>query len=352
MEALARELARSGHEPYVVTLEPTRATRSENGIQVISLRERFRVANILGFPSLGTRRALSRFLRAEGIEVVSVHTRFFPMSYLGVRAARSVKLPVIHTEHGSDHVVSNSPIISLASRLVDLTLGRWVLRHADEVLGVSESAVAFVKRLANIDARVFYNAISAPEFEPTHWPNRIESLVFVGRLVPGKGWEAFLDCISELRRRRVSVSGSMIGDGPDIEEAREKVRQLGLDSIVTVHGRLPQSAVRAALRGATLINPTVLAEGFQTTLLEAIAEGGRVITYPVPGATTLRDQGAPVLITDAKDTAALIQVVAARSKHAWRPASAGLIKDWTWPVRAVSYAEICAALQANASKKA
>lgn len=341
VQAIATELARIGHRPYILTLESHPGTRSENGVEILSFREHMRVADILGFPAPGTRKALSRFLRDKGIDVVSVHTRFFPMSYLGVRAALRAGVPVIHTEHGSDHVVSDSPFIGFASRLVDLTLGRWVLRNATKVLGVSESAVSFVKRLSGVDASVFYNAIEAPNVEPAHWPNQTEKLVFVGRLVPGKGWETYLECVANLHCQQFAVHGDMIGDGPDRDKVRDRVQELGLEGIVTIHGRIAQAEVRRALRGATLLNSTVLAEGFQTTLLEAIAEGGRVITYPVPGARLLQQQGAPVIVANAKSSEALDRELATNFAHGWRQADAALIEGWTWPVRARTYEEMC-----------
>lgn len=344
VQALARELATQGHQPLVVTLGDRPGPSVDEGVEVITLPERLRVANVLGFPPLGTRRRLRRLLRERNVEIVSVHTRFFPMSFIGVRAARAAAIPAIHTEHGSDHVVSNSTLVALASRLVDLTLGRWVLRNADKVLGVSESAVSFVKRLSGVDADVLYNAIEAPEFQPTHWPNQAQKLVFVGRLVPGKGWETYLECVSNLHRQQFDVHGDVLGDGPDHDKMRERVRELGLEGVVTLHGRVTQTEVRRALRGATLLNPTVLAEGFQTTLLEAIAEGGRVITYPVPGASLLREQGAPVVVTNAKTPEAFSRELTTHFAAAWQQADAQVIEGWTWPVRARAYAEMCAAL--------
>jgi len=178
VQALARELAAQGHQPLVVTLGDRHGPSIDQGVEVITLPERLRIANVLGFPPLGTRRRLNRLLRERSVEIVSVHTRFFPMSFIGVRAARRAALPVIHTEHGSDHVSSSNPMIYLASRLVDFSLGRAVLRGADRVLGVSDAVVAFVHRLAQVRATVFFNAILAPEAPPAAYTNDHEELGF------------------------------------------------------------------------------------------------------------------------------------------------------------------------------
>lgn len=357
VQALAHELVRKGHRATVVTLGSPVGWRKDAGVEVLTLREHFRVADILGFPSPGTRRRLSRLLRDIEVDVVSVHTRFFPMSFVGWRAARAARVPVIHTEHGGDHVSSDSFLIRVASKAVDFTLGRMVLRGADRVLGVSETVVAFVKKLAGVTARVFYNAIAA---ETTESESETEArrataanhkrLVFVGRIVPGKGWDTYLDVLSQLRKSGHDLTGEVLGDGANLNELRQRVSSSGLDGVVEVRGRVPQAEVRAALRSATLVNPTTLSEGFQTTLLEAIAEGGIVATYPVPGASTLAAMGAPVAISAESTKESLSATLEALLRQPPAPAPTGFIANWTWPARADEYIEIASDVLSDSTR--
>jgi glycosyltransferase involved in cell wall biosynthesis len=209
---------------------------------------------------------------------------------------------------------------------------------------VSEAATAFVRRLAGVEAEVFYNAIDAPLAAPSGHPQDTSRTVFVGRLVPGKGWDSYLGALADIHAAGIPITGDLVGDGPEMSRVRERVRSLGLEGLVAVHGRLPQQKVRELLRGATLVNPTLLAEGFQTTLLEAVAEGGRVVTYPVPGAQTLRDQGAPVLLTETKTPEALMALLRAEIGRAWSPASGDVIDTWTWSTRARQFVQVCSSL--------
>lgn len=339
--SLARHLVVLGHGVVVYTLHDRTDRREEDGITVVRLPEHLRIGGVLGFPGIGTTRRLRRALAAENVDVVSVHTRFFPMSWVGMRAARPIGIPVVHTEHGSDHVVSDSLVITQASRLVDRTVGRALLRRADTVLGVSENVLDFVERLSGRRGELFFNAIEVPEPGGVIQP-RPEHLVFVGRMVAGKGWDVFLHAVTRLVSEGRTVSAEMLGDGADLERLREMIQELGLEGVVRVRGRVGAAEVRAALRGATLVNPTVLAEGFQTTLLEALAEGGAVVTYPVPGAVTLRAEGRPVLITEQRDPVELVEILG-RYLDAPRSDEPGQgIDAWTWPRRAEQYAEICA----------
>lgn len=341
VQALAAELVRNGHETIVVTLGDQTGWRDDDGVSVLTLPEKFRVADTLGFPRWGTRRRLTQLLREREIDVVSVHTRFFPMSFVGWRAAKKIGVPVVHTEHGSNYVVHSSAVISLASRIMDHTLGRAVLRGVDRVVGVSEESAGFVRRLAGVSAGVFYNAINAPDRSAPAPDDSSDRLLFVGRIVPGKGWDDYLGLIAGLREQGLQVRGEMLGDGTDMPSLLDQVQRLGLSEVVDVRGRVSPLQVRQSLRGATLVNPTVLSEGFQTTLLEAIAEQGRVVTYPVPGAEKLREEGAPVKITERRDLAALLEATQALLADPPPLLGPEAVQHWTWPERATQYVGLC-----------
>jgi len=130
---LSVSLAQLGHEVFVLTISDKPGHRQEEGVDIRTDRRHFPVADIISFPALGATRAIAHFLREHHIDVVSVHTRFFPMSFVGVRSAHKAGIPAIHTEHGSGFVASSSPIIAPASRAVDVTMGRYVLRHEARV---------------------------------------------------------------------------------------------------------------------------------------------------------------------------------------------------------------------------
>lgn len=346
IENLAQELTQLGHEVWVLTISSTPGQRHDGEVRVLTGRAHLPIADVITVPNLGTTASLAQFLRAHEIDLVSTHTRFFPMSFVGVRAAHRAGIPVIHTEHGSGYVATPSPIIFLGSRTVDLSFGRYVLTHAEKVLGVSPQAAAFARKLGAPAADVFYNAITPPQ-SVSNVEDRPSHLVFVGRMVPGKGWDTFLDAVAAVRAQGLEFTGELLGDGADLEEARTRIEELGLGDAIQAHGRVSQDEVRLALRGATLVNPTVLSEGFQTTLLEAIAERGRVVTFEVPGAGLLHDQGAPVSICSEPTTEALAAAIQACVEEPLPLADPSMIDAWTWPARAREYAAIAAEVVAN-----
>jgi len=343
---LANEVVRQGHRVSVVTLADWPGTATENNIEVHRLQRHFPIASVMSFPSFGTARRLIRQFRHSGITAVSTHTRFFPMSWMGLRVARGLGVPVLHTEHGSDFVRGVSPLVGFASRAVDVTLGRRTLRGATSVLGVSEQVVAFVLRLAGVKANLFYNAITLEGWDSKDVaPSPHRRFVFVGRLVPGKGWDRLCAATTLLVNNPniEPFTVDILGDGPDMPALLEEIESRDLNDIVRAHGYVDAESVRTFLHDAVLVNPTTLAEGFQTTLLEALAGGCQIVTFDVPGAAKLAAEGAPIRIVDGRTPEELAEAMESSLRNPAERYPFSLLGEWSWPKRATQYLGLIAA---------
>lgn len=348
VSALAQQLASEGHRVTVVTLDNQHPDSFEHGVDVIRMPSTKTIGGVLSFPFPGARARIARLLNERDVELVSTHTRFFPMSFVGVRAAKSLGLPSVHTEHGSDYVRGVSAVVGLASRMVDWTMGRLVLRGADRILGISSSSAAFVRRLAGRDAVVFHNAIDTGFFAVAAVsgvaPMR---LVFLGRLVKGKGWERVLNVAEELLPAHPDLSVHFIGDGAERPALAEAVGRSAHSSRYTVHGYLNPARIRDILAGSVLLNPTELAEGFQTTLLEAVAAGAAVVSTPVAAAAYLSEAGAPIRMVDASDAAGWIEAAKDLLDTPAAPVSPTLLESMDWKGRGRDFIDIVAGLRAG-----
>jgi glycosyltransferase involved in cell wall biosynthesis len=336
-QGITTTLVYLGHHP---------ATRRVDGVQVIKLRRRADFRDVLALPDPAEWR---RFVRAAQagelpggpVTAVATHTRFFPMTVLGARLASRLGVPLVHTEHGGGSVVSGARAVEVASRAVDVTLGRWVLRRAERVVAVSEESADFVRSLSGVDGTVVPNGIDVDQWLPQDDPvPTCRPLVFVGRVVAEKGWRDFLDVAAFIGGTTgVDRPVHVVGDGPDVGEARARAALLGLP--VQWHGRLKAEQIRPLLLGAVYVNPSVAAEGFQLTQLEALVAGAALVSYDVGVARELeRACVGDVVVVSRGDLAALSR--AARDAAARPPVlpTRDDVLPWDWASVARRYAAV------------
>jgi glycosyltransferase involved in cell wall biosynthesis len=269
-----------------------------------------------------------------------------------MRLGHRLAVPVIHTEHGGGYVATSSRLVESAARVVDLTVGRAVLRGASEVLAVSQASCEFVKRLSGVDATLFHNGVDIESWLPEATRSATasakgRSLVFVGRLVPEKGWRSFLHIARACREAGFLGPVVLLGDGPDREKAASYAQTLGiLDA--QLPGHVPSAVVRDHLRGGILVNPTTASEGFQLTLVEAMACGAAIATYAVGGTEEIAAvPGAVVSVVPVGDET-LLQT-ATLDLLSRRPSDPDLGVLWTWDWSRVADAYVAVLERASSS---
>lgn len=351
LRSLLPRLVARGVAVTVVYLGQRRESWTEEcGVRVIPLRRWLDFRNIIALPSLREWRSFGRTVAgglpgSPAVTRIATHTRFFPLSYLGVRLARRLRVPSIHTEHGGGFVVTSSTLVEAASKAVDLTIGRAVLRGATAVVGVSQVSRRFVARLSGVTALPFTNGIDLARWLPapgSPLPATPDDrrLVFIGRIVAEKGWRTFLDAAAGCRQRGWRGETWLVGDGLERAEALAYAESIGLERLVAP-GHLPPDEVRDALRGAVYVNPSVASEGFQLTLVEALAAGAAVATYPVGVAPELAEvPGAAIAIVDLGDAEGLAAAVRTQLAAAVPVPTREQYASWDWDTVADTYVAI------------
>jgi len=121
-------------------------------------------------------------------------------------------------------------------------------------------------------------------------------ILFVGRLLHGKGLPLLFEAVAELRRRKLDVRATIVGDGPAREECEAVADRLGLSGAVRFVGAVGQDDIRRHYERADVFCLPSFAEGIPVVAMEAMAMELPVVTTRIMGIPELVDDGADGLL--------------------------------------------------------
>lgn len=169
----------------------------------------------------------------------------------------------------------------------------------------------------------------APASRPQGAPYRVLGL---GRLVAKKGFSTLIAACRLLQDQGFDFRLTLAGDGPQRAQLSQLIRQLGVDSRVSLVGFVPHREVPRLLGGADLfIMPSVITpsgdrDGIPTVILEALAQELPVVATEVSGIPEVIRSPETGWLVPAADPEALAQAVreaSANPAEARRRALAG-----------------------------
>lgn len=121
-------------------------------------------------------------------------------------------------------------------------------------------------------------------FDETPWNTRTDDILFLGRLVGGKGTRILIDAVARLSQRGQKFRLTIIGTGPDADALKTQVERLDIGAQVHFSGALPPDQVsKVANRHRLVVVPSTQAEGFGLVATEALASGCAVIASNIGG---------------------------------------------------------------------
>jgi glycosyltransferase involved in cell wall biosynthesis len=199
------------------------------------------------------------------------------------------KLPVvcvIHHVHQKQFDLYFRWPMNLVGRLLEGWASRIVYRGRPMV-AVSPSTRAEMRRKLHFRGHVHVVPSGnvppcAGSFQKSAWP----SIAVVTRLVPHKRLDHLIGAVPELLSKWPELRVVVAGDGEARTQLVDKVRQLGLQDVVKMPGRVSEETKAELLGTAWLTVAPSAAEGWGLTVIEANAIGTPTVAYDVPG---LRD---------------------------------------------------------------
>ena len=293
----ALHLARRGAEVTVLTSGSRSGTDDGSdapGVRVVRVaawngaEERASVP----FPVLSPRLLFAALRWARWADVVHVHDCLYMTSWAAGLAGAATRTPHVLTQHIA-LVEHPSALVRGVQRAVYAVAGRGLLRRAGRVLVLNSAVAAFavgqgarpetVRHFANgVDTELFRPAGSSADRDRARerfaLPKDRVLVLFVGRLVPKKGYDLLLAAAE-------SAAGTAAGPGFDVvfvgdgHEGRAEEDRPGVHHL----GALPPDALAEVYRACDVFALPSTAEGFPLTVQEAMASGLPVVTTDDPG---------------------------------------------------------------------
>jgi glycosyltransferase involved in cell wall biosynthesis len=275
-------------------------------------------------------RALRRELEFDLIDAHYI----YPDGVAAVRLAKALGVPCIVTARGSD--INLLPTFPRVRKQIEPALGA-----ADAVVGVS---AALAERMRNLGARpsalhVVPNGVDRRMFhfgEPGTARARLgvfsdeKMLLSVGNLNELKGHVLVIEAVARLRAKGVRCSYHLIGEGEERPHLQARIRSLGLQEQVVLHGAVPNERLRPWYQAASAFVLASSREGWPNVLNEALACGAPCVATPVGGVPEIVRPGENGLLVERsiESLASGIEAALARSWDRRRLAEDAAQRGW------------------------
>ena len=295
----------------------------------------------------GTLRALCRFVRTHGVDIIHTHNSH-PHKY-GVPASILIRVPLVHTKHGrnwpdNSRWVWFSRQLSRFTRVV-VPVSRDIERIVTDVERVPRRKVTLI--LNGVDTEAFCpagTAARAAQRRRLGLPTDAFVMGSVGRLSPEKQYPWLVALFAEFLRGNPGSTLVLVGDGPHRPEIEQAIEEHGVRDRVRLTG--VREDVADWLHCLDLFVLSSDQEGTCITLLEAGATGVPAVVTDVGGNSDIVQDGRTGRVVPFGDTGAFVSALAELAGDAPRRTAMGraarehIVSGFSLDAMADAYVEV------------
>jgi glycosyltransferase involved in cell wall biosynthesis len=183
-------------------------------------------------------------------------------------------------------------------------------------------------------------------FAPGGPPDSDPLVVAVGRLVPVKRLDRFIEAMVILKTRQPNLRAVVVGEGYERPELEARVARHDAAAWLTLPGRLDDEELLSLYRRAWLVGSTSVREGWGMTLTEAAACGTPAVASRITGHDeAIRDGESGLLVDGVEEFAAAADSVISDSLLRRRLGQGALrnAERLSWDATATATLEVLAA---------
>ncbi|MFN0056470.1 MAG: glycosyltransferase family 4 protein [Planctomycetales bacterium] len=237
-------------------------------------------------------RELVRLLRELSPQVV--HTHSSKAGILGRAAAWKLKIPAVHTIHGSPFHPYQPRTVYHAYRLAE----QWGARRSARLISVCDAMTEQYVAAGVAPSDKFVTVYSGMEVEPFLHPPRSrdevrQSLGFdprhvvvgkVARMFELKGHEDVIAAAAIAVQKNPDLRFLFVGDGLLRDTLKQQIARVGLSDKFVFTGLVPPDRVPELIGAMDIVVHASLREGLARVLPQGLIAGKPVISYDIDGA--------------------------------------------------------------------
>lgn len=185
---------------------------------------------------------------------------------IGEKFATKYNINHVVTVMGQDAVVKNS-------------YGKVLINSNANIVTLCPNHQKALQKTYGLSSVTIPWHLDVSEF-PTLQKNTID-ILGVGSLNEIKNYGDFIDVISALAKTYNNLNVQIIGDGDMRNEIEAKIKNLQLNTTITLLGKLPRTEVFAKMSQSNILLHTSMYESFGFVFLEAFYSGMHIVSYDV-----------------------------------------------------------------------
>jgi D-inositol-3-phosphate glycosyltransferase len=276
-----------------------------------------------------------------------VHSHFWMSGWAALRAARPLRVPVLHTFHALGVVKRRHQGDKDTSPPERMTVERQLVHAVDQVVATCTDEVFELARLGADTARISVvpcgvdTGLFRPDGPVAPRRRNRPRLVVVSRLVERKGVGTTVSAVANVPGAELLIAGGPDARQLDSDPGARRLRRLAADAGVAdrVHllGRVARAELPPLLRSADAVVCVPWYEPFGIVPLESMACSVPVVASAVGGLTDTVVDGVTGLLVPPRDEGAVAGAVGALLRaDGWRRrlGQAGVERvrsRYTWP---------------------
>jgi glycosyltransferase involved in cell wall biosynthesis len=248
-----------------------------------------------------------------------VHTHSSKAGILGRAAAAALKLPCVHTIHGSPFHAYQSRTAYWAYVWAE----RWAARRCDRLISVADAMTVqylaagigrpeqYVTVSSGMDVEPFLSPPVRRDDVRTRYglPESAVVVCKVARLFELKGHDDVIEVARRLCPTRPNLRFLFVGDGLLRDALTHQIADLGLSDRFTFTGLVPPDKVPELIHASDLVVHTSLREGLARVLPQGLICGKPVISYDIDGAREVCVTGETGVLVPPRDLDQLTSAV-------------------------------------------